>query len=242
MLALAEVKRIAARAETAKQFDAPDTWWETVISLLGLPVEEEAPELRHTPRMTWILAAGILIFGLLACTDLERATGALGLVPAMPWRLGGATFITSFFIHAGAFHLLGNLYFLVVFGDNVEDHLGKGRYLALIALSAVAGSLLHVAVAPHSQVPCVGASGGISGILAFYALRFPMARLVVAVSIRFRVLGWLRIRAWAAFAIWLVLQLLGSLGQARGAGGVSYVAHLGGVLAGLLSWIVWRKL
>jgi membrane associated rhomboid family serine protease len=87
------------------------------------------------------------------------------------------TFVTSFFLHAGIIHLAGNMYFLLAFGHAVENFLRPLRYLALIALAAFIGDLAHIALDPRSQTPCIGASGGIAGVITFYALNFPRMRL-----------------------------------------------------------------
>ena len=96
-------------------------------------------------------------------TQLHEIVSHLGLIPAQATRDGGVTFLTSFFLHAGILHLVGNIYFLFVFGDDVENFLRPFRYLALIAFAAFIGDLAHIAADPHSQIPCVGASGGIAG-------------------------------------------------------------------------------
>ncbi|MHC4677439.1 MAG: rhomboid family intramembrane serine protease, partial [Planctomycetota bacterium] len=104
-----------------------------------------------------------------------------GLVPAELGRRFGLTFVTSFFLHGGLVHLFGNLYYLVVFGDNSEDVLGRGRYLLLIAAATIVGDIAHIVSDPGSTTPCIGASGGISGVLAYYCLRFPKASVGIVV-------------------------------------------------------------
>ena len=101
--------------------------------------------------------------------------------------------------------MLGNLYFLVLFGNHVEDYLGKTRFLLLILVSTVTGDLLHVMAQPNSTVPCVGASGGISGVIAFYALEFPRARLGFLLRYWWR-FQWFQLPAWGAFVLWILLQ------------------------------------
>jgi membrane associated rhomboid family serine protease len=191
--------------------------------------------------MTWTLIGGILLFSLIGFFDLEPAVRTLCLVPADPWRHGGITYLTSFLLHADVFHLLGNLYFLYVFGDNVEDRLGSLRYLVLILGGAVVGDALHICFDPRHDIPLIGASGGISGVIAFYALRFPHARLVCCFSIWMIPFSWLRLPALAYFGIWSVVQLGGSLLQAEGASAVSYLAHVGGFGFGVAYWILYRQ-
>jgi membrane associated rhomboid family serine protease len=151
------------------------------------------------------------------------------------------TFISSFFLHAGVFHLLSNLYFLVIFGDNVEEWLGWKKYLLLLAAATVVGNLFHMSLNMESTLPCVGASGGISGVLAFYALQFPRARLRMLVGCYMRY-GWVKVPAWALFIFWLVFQYVGVRQQVAGLSNVSALAHLGGVVAGLAFWIISREM
>jgi membrane associated rhomboid family serine protease len=136
--------------------------------------------------------------------------------------------------------LLGNLYFFITFGDNVEDYLGHKRFALLLVAATLTGAALHIAINPSSDIPCVGASGGISGLIAFYAFRFPEARLgwLFRMGLYFR---WIRIPAWGWFGIWMLFQALGLILQVSGLSRVSAAAHLGGVLAGVLFWALWRK-
>ena len=101
----------------------------------------------------------------------------LALVPIELFDHAGLGLVSVFFVHGSWWHLLGNMYFLVVFGDNVEDVLGTRRRLLLLLAATIGGSLLQVLGDPHGNIPCVGASGGIAGLIAFYALRFPDVRL-----------------------------------------------------------------
>jgi membrane associated rhomboid family serine protease len=146
------------------------------------------------------------------------------------------TLLTSMFLHGGLLHLLGNMWFLWVFGDNVEDRLGKGRYLLFYLLCGVLASLAHVwltvATGHDTRTPCLGASGAISGVLGAYLVFFPQKRVTV---ILFRVLA--EVPAFVAVGTWFLFQLitgLGALGDAsRAGGGVAYAAHVGGFVAGL---------
>ena len=136
-----------------------------------------------------------------------------------------------------------NLYFLVTFGDNVEDFLGRSRYLALIAVATLFGAILHTLPDPQSAVPVIGASGGISGILAYYTLAFPRSRVGLTHFWYFLYSGgrWVCLPVWVIFAGWLILQFVGVWQQLAGWSNVSALAHLGGVAAGFLLWIVWRN-
>jgi membrane associated rhomboid family serine protease len=174
----------------------------------------------------------------------ERLAPDLAWVPAKPWRLLGLTPITSFLVHAGWLHLLGNLYFLVTFGDNVEDRLGRGRFALLLVLSTLAGNLLHAWVDPRRELPCVGASGGISGLLACYAATWPWERIAVVfprlyLFVRPGVNLW-SVPAVVFLAFWAVWQLALAVFQSAGTGHVSAAAHVGGALAGIALWLAWR--
>jgi membrane associated rhomboid family serine protease len=207
-----------------------------LLCLLGLPVEVEPPPLRSTPWATWTLAVFIVAVSVCAFVRLDAAANALGFEPAEMWRRGGLTFVTSFLLHGSLWHLLGNLYYLLVFGDDVEDRLGAGWYLMLIALSSLTGDLLHAAVNPDSTVPAIGASGGIAGLLAFYALRFPHRTLRISLYGNF-----FDVRVSAAIVAWVLLQLVGAaqatmMPDGKLEGGVAYLAHLGGAAVGVVFW------
>lgn len=218
----------------------PEGLREWVLLFLGLPVEERVPERVRRPWATWGLSGFIVLISLLAWTHWESSVRAFGFIPAEAFRYGGLTWLTAFFLHANLLHLLGNLYFLWLFGDNVEDALGSRRYAGLILAATLVGNFLHWLGDPRSQVPVIGASGGISGIVAFYALRFPQARLKVLYWLWWRPTWFISISVWLWFALWAGLQLLGAFVQLAGRGSVSYLGHLGGVLAGIAFW-VWER-
>ena len=236
LLALHQVELIAERARGGELgAEPPDEAWKVLPGIFGLPVEHEGHPLERVPYLTWALAALVTLVSLVAFRDLKAAVESFALIPAEPFRLGGVTFLTSFLLHGGVLHLLGNMYFLLVFGDNVEDYLGSRRYLLLIGLATVMGDLVHVAVDPRRTIPLIGASGGISGIIAFYALKFPRVRL--GFLLRF---FWIRMPAYIALVLWVLLQLALARMQVAGTTNVSALAHLGGAGAGLVCWLVWR--
>lgn len=242
--ALAEVEQVARQAEreeaeTWSDFAGPEDAWKWIPGLLGMPVECGVEPVRAVPWVTWGLAALLATVFAFTSADLAAVAERFGLIPADPWRLGGLTLLTSFFLHAGLMHLLGNGYFLLVFGDNVEDFLGRWRYVLLLGAATLGGALGHILLNPQSTVPCIGASGGLSGVIVFYALRFPHARL----GILFRYwlfFRWFYMAAWVAMILWLALQLLMTFLQAQGASDVSAAAHLGGAAVGVAAWFVFR--
>src|SRR5205814_889748 len=199
LLAMEEIKRIADEAR-GSDFDSepPEEQWKTIAGFFGFPVEFDAPEEERRPWTTWLLTAIIVGVSLYTLPHLRDVVQHFGLIPAQPARLHYLTFVSSFFLHAGLIHLIGNMYFLIVFGDNVEGFLRPFRYLILIALAAFVGDLAHIAADPQSQTPCVGASGGIAGIITFYALKFPRVRLGFLLRWGFVWFRWIRFPVWFA--------------------------------------------
>ena len=242
MLAIAEVERLSKQAE-GPDLDsaAPEESWKQIAAFVGMPVAFDEPEEQRKPWATWVLSAVIICASLLAFWNLREIVQRFGLIPAEATRLGGLTLITSFFLHAGIIHLAGNMYFLLAFGHAVENFLRPLRYLALIALAALIGDLAHIALDPRSHTPCIGASGGIAGIITFYAFNFPRMRLAFLMRWGFVWFRWIRLPAWFVFVLWFVFQIIGTFEQRVGMSSVSSVAHLGGAATGLLAWLVWRK-
>jgi membrane associated rhomboid family serine protease len=148
----------------------------------------------------------------------------------------------SMFFHGGWAHLIGNMLYLWLFGDNVEDRLGKVLYLVLYFSSGVIAALAQVFIEPLSQIPLVGASGAIAGVLGSYLLLFPGVRVqgIVPLGGFARMTEW---PAWAVLGLWFVLQLFNgvlTLGVPTGGGGVAFFAHIGGFLMGIALTVVVR--
>ncbi len=154
-----------------------------------------------------------------------------GLSPHPLWL----TVFTSMFMHGGLLHIGGNLLYLWIFGNNIEDALGRVRFLLFYFASGVLAAAAQIAVGPNSLIPNVGASGAIAGVLGAYLLLYPNARVLSIVPVFF--LGLLaNVRAFWVLLVWIGLQLfqgLSGLGMQRG-GGVAYFAHIGGFFAGML--------
>jgi membrane associated rhomboid family serine protease/Zn-finger nucleic acid-binding protein len=242
MLAIAEVERLAKEAE-GSDFDSapPDESWKQIAAFLGVPVEFDTVPQARRPWATWLLGTLIIGASVFAFTRLHEMVSQFGLIPAEATRLHGLTFVTSFFLHAGIIHLVGNMYFLFVFGDDVENFLRPFRYLLLIALAAFVGDLAHIALDPRAQTPCIGASGGIAGVITFYALNFPRSRLEFLMRWGFVWFHWIRLPAWFVFVLWILFQAIGTLEQKAGMSSVSSAAHLGGATVGVVAWLLWRK-
>ena len=241
MLAMVEVERLSKQAEGSDLDSAPpEELWKQIAACFGLPVEFDEPEEQRKPWTTCLLSAAIICASLLAFPHLLEAVRRFGLIPAQATRLYGLTFVTSFFVHAGIIHLAGNMYFLLAFGHAVENFLRPLRYLLLIAMAAIIGDLAHIALDPRSQTPCIGASGGIAGVITFYALNFPRMRLAFLMRWGFVWFHWIRLPAWFVFVLWILFQLIGTLEQRAGMSSVSSAAHLGGAAVGVLAWVLWR--
>lgn len=204
------------------------------------PIRDHNPS-RRTPYVTCALIAvnvGIFLIMLRDAGD-PRATAAIletfGLVPAqVSAGYGIAGFVTSMFLHAGVLHLGGNMLFLWIFGDNLEDRFGHAGFLGFYLAGGIAAALIQYLSAPLSQIPMVGASGAIAAVMGGYLLMFPRARIDLLVIIFFYVRIFV-VPAWAMLGLWFVIQAVGSyntLGVDRG--GVAYFAHAGGFAAGLL--------
>jgi membrane associated rhomboid family serine protease/Zn-finger nucleic acid-binding protein len=241
MLAMVEVERLSKQAAGSDLDSAPpEELWKQIAACFGLPVEFDEPEEQRQPWTTWLLSAAIICASLVAFPHLREVVQRFGLIPARATRLYGLTFVTSFFLHAGIIHLAGNMYFLLAFGHAVENFLRPLRYVVVITLAAIVGDLAHIALDPRSQTPCIGASGGIAGVITFYALNFPQMRLAFLMRWGFVWFHWIRLPAWFVFVLWILFQLIGTLEQKAGMSSVSSAAHLGGAAVGVLAWVVWR--
>jgi membrane associated rhomboid family serine protease/Zn-finger nucleic acid-binding protein len=207
----------------------PDNNLQRVLLVLGMPIELNDRVQARTPWATWLLAGLIVLVSVAAFPRLGVTAKQLGFLAGDPFRSGGLTWISSFFLHGGLMHLIGNVYFLLLFGDDVEDILGPARYIALVLAATLLGHFAHCLFTRNLSIPAIGASGGISGLIAFYALEFPNSKIGLLSQYR----GTFRMRVSTAAAIWVFLQILGatlSLGR------VAHVAHLGGALAGYLAY------
>ncbi len=143
------------------------------------------------------------------------------------------TALTSMFLHGGILHLAGNMLFLWIFGDNVEDAMGHIPYLIFYFICGIGAGALHILSNPISNMPMVGASGAISGVLGAYLLLYPKARVDVALVliIIVRMFTW---PAWVVLSAWMIFQVFGGLLSASTGGGIAYWAHIGGFIVGIV--------
>ena len=207
-----------------------------------------------TPAVTILLivlnTAAFLYQEMLPPRALDYFIGHYGIVPD---RLRMASLFTSMFLHGGWLHLIGNMWFLWVFGRNVEDLLGSGRFLLFYLVCGLAAAVIHVFFNPFSRVPTIGASGAIAGVMGAYVIKFPRARITTLVPI-FIFLTTLEIPAIFLLLYWFAIQFfsgVGSIGYSQvSSGGVAWFAHIGGFLAGMLlvglfpekkRWVEWDR-
>jgi membrane associated rhomboid family serine protease len=187
-----------------------------------------------------LIAVNVLVFALTSLASEQAAVAAaygLGYIPSVAFDLAelppgleivpeDLTYLSYAFLHGDLFHLGGNMLFLWVFGDNVEDAMGHFRFLVFYLLCAVAGALLHGLVAPSSQVPLIGASGAIAGVVAAYLILHPRVKIWILAFGRIP----LRIPAFIALVLWIGFQFVMFL--AAGEEQISWACHVGGILAG----------
>ena len=192
-----------------------------VFVFFELPLQAQGPR---------AINALVMQFGLIPNDFTHALTGA----PQYPLGANLLTVLTSMFMHGGITHIVGNMWFLWIFGDNVEDRIGHFGFLAFYLVCGVAAALTDIALAPRSPVPMIGASGAIAGVMGGYFVLYPRARVLTWVFFIF--FWWLP--AWIWLGIWFLQQFFSTAVVASSAyhqkGGVAFAAHVGGFLAGLI--------
>jgi membrane associated rhomboid family serine protease len=208
------------------------------------PIADVIPS-RTTPYVT----IGIIVLNAVAFlyelqfseSELQLFVLSFGVVPAyFSWL----PVLTSMFLHGGWLHVLGNMLYLWIFGDNVEDRLGHGLFLLFYLLCGTAAALGQVITQPYSVVPMIGASGAIAGVMGAYFVLYPYSRVLTAIFILF-FLDIVEIPAIFFLGIWFLMQFfsgIGSLGADAAEGGVAFWAHVGGFVVGALTGALWRAL
>jgi len=212
------------------------------------PIRDHNPSER-TPYVTiGLIAANVAVF--LVGLGLFQDDRALALFyydyALLPMRLSNgenyAALVTSTFIHGGFVHLAGNMLFLWIFGDNLEDEMGHLPFLFFYLVSGIGASLAQAAMNPMSTIPIVGASGAIAGVMGGYLLLFPRARvdIFVFLIVFFRIFS---IPSWILLGVWFAMQVVSGINGDSAGGGVAYWAHMGGFVAGLvLTLPLWLRL
>ncbi len=227
------------------------------------PYRDDNPTL-STPVVTLLLIGAnlvvwVLVQGMGSDPQLARSVCELGLIPgeflgrvvagtSVPLSPGEScvlgverhwyTPLSSMFLHGGWFHLIGNMWFLWVFGNNVEDSMGRGRYLAFYLLCGLGAAAAQTFINPSSVVPMVGASGAISGVMGAYVILYPRVRVHMLVFL-FIFVTRIVVPAYLMIGYWFLLQLIGG-SAAQGEGGVAFWAHVGGFAAGAVLIAIFR--
>ncbi len=194
---------------------------------------------------SFIIAVNVLVFFL----ELSQGQGLdgfikiYGLVPArysIPQISAYFTtgqqvlsFLTFMFLHGGFLHLLGNVWFLYIFGDNVEDRLGHFRYLVFYLLCGLASGISHLVINWHSMIPTIGASGAIAGVMGAYFILYPRAKVLTLVPI-FIFFQFIELPAFLFLGVWFLFQFLSAAGASAQAGGIAWWAHIGGFVFGVI--------
>lgn len=207
-----------------------------------LPIGDDNSQRRLFPIVTYgLIAANVLVF-FLELVGGDAFIEAWSFVPAQFLQNPAGEFITIFtslFLHAGWIHLGGNMLYLLIFGDNVEDRFGHLKFLIFYFLSGLAACFAQFAVSMFSEIPTLGASGAIAGVLAAYLILFPGRR------VRMLLAAWIvTLPAVLVIGVWIVIQIVsgvGTLASATNTGGVAYMAHVGGFTAGLILTLFFRN-
>jgi membrane associated rhomboid family serine protease len=210
-----------------------------------IPLRDIIPS-RTTPYVTIsLISLNVLVF--LYELSLGRAVDAFtlywGLVPA---AFSWVTVFTSMFLHGGLLHVAGNMLYLWIFGDNVEDRMGHGRFLVFYLLCGVAAALAQTITAPDSVIPMVGASGAIAGVMGAYFVLYPKSRIVTLIPLFF-FFQVIEVPAILFLGIWFIMQFLSGVGSivtavgGQSGGGVAVWAHVAGFVAGISGVIVFRR-
>jgi membrane associated rhomboid family serine protease len=210
-----------------------------------LPLSDHNPR-RTVPVINSLLIAANVVFFLWELSlgpNIERALFAVAFIPARFWAspniaLHVFQMMVSMFLHGGWLHLIGNMWYLWVFGDNIEDRLGHTRYAVFYVLCGLLATLAHAFASPMSRVPSIGASGAIAGVLGAYLVLFPRAQVTTLIPI-FIFITVREIPAILVLGLWFVLQFFSGVASAnipdaQNAGGVAYFAHIGGFVAGMI--------
>ena len=186
---------------------------------------------RSRPVITYALIGLNIIIFIISLFDFENIITTYGFKPS---EFVLTTLITSMFLHGGPGHILGNMWYLFMFGDNVEDKLGKEKYILFYLVAGIAATLAHYAMNIGSAIPTIGASGAISGVLGAYLVWFPHARIHY---VAYYMSG--RTSAYVILGFWFLMQFLGILGSG---GGIAFFAHIGGFIFGAAFAWIYKKL
>ncbi len=213
-----------------------------------IPFKDDNPT-QITPYMTWVFIGLCILVFLYEVSLPPRMSEAFvymyGAIPAVVFGYaqlppdlvmlpGYGTLISSMFLHGGWMHLISNMLYLWIFGDNVEDVMGHTKFIVFYVVCGVLAALSHAFIDPQSNIPMVGASGAISGILGAYLLLYPHARVLVLIPLGFFT-RLMYVPAGLVLGLWIVMQVLsGGMSLGSSGGGVAFFAHIGGFVAGMV--------
>jgi len=213
-----------------------------------IPLKDDNPT-SNKPIVTYFLIGSCVLIFLIQLSSQSYQTGQLfysyGLIPSvlmghnqLPMDLyavpGFVTIFTSMFLHGGFMHLIGNMLYMWIFADNIEDNLGPAKFLVFYLLAGVGAAMTQVLMDTHSQIPMVGASGAIGGVLGAYLINHPNARVLVLIPFGF-FSQLIKIRALYVLGFWFILQFIST------GGGVAYAAHIGGFISGMILILFFNK-
>lgn len=219
-----------------------------------IPLKDDNP-VSKTPVVTYSLIAICIIVFVLEITSSSYSTGQLfysyGVIPAvltgkaeLPVTIATIpaelTLISSMFMHGGFMHLVGNMLYLWIFADNIEDGLGPIKFIIFYILAGIAAALTQVYMNTNSTIPMVGASGAIGGVLGAYLVNYPKAKVLVLIPLGF-FSQIVRIPAKYVLGFWFVLQFISSSFSSSEGGGVAYGAHIGGFIFGVIAILFFNR-
>jgi membrane associated rhomboid family serine protease len=202
-----------------------------------IPLRDTQPSSSPPIVTVLIISLNVLVFLYQISLNQYESNYLIATYGLIPDRLHYSALLTSMFLHGGFMHLIGNMWFLWIFGDNVEDVLGHGKYLLFYLLCGILAAIVHVALNSDSRLPTIGASGAIAGVMGAYVVKFPHSRIITLVFI-FIFLTTVEVPAAFMLIYWFVIQLfsgVGSIGYSNvSRGGTAWFAHVGGFLAGVI--------
>lgn len=201
-----------------------------------IPLRDTQPSYSRPVVTILIIVINVLVFLFEVSLDPYSRNEFIAYYGLVPDRFQYTDLLTSMFLHGGWLHVIGNMWFLWIYGDNVEDVLGHGKFALFYLLCGIAAGLTHLLFNPFSRMPTVGASGAIAGVMGAYLVKFPHARIVTLVPI-FIFFTTLDLPAYFLLIYWFVIQFfsgVGSIGYSNSSqGGVAWFAHVGGFVAGI---------
>jgi len=218
-----------------------------------IPLKDDNPT-SGRPTVTYFLIGLCVVVFLMQLGSQSYKTGQLfysyGLIPSvlmghdqLPMDIYAVpayvTIFSSMFMHGGWMHLIMNMLFMWVFADNIEDNLGSRNFIIFYILCGIGAAMAHVLMDTHSQIPMIGASGAISGVLGAYIINHPKARILVLIPFFFIFI--IKIRALYVLGYWFVLQFINSYTMSSQEGGVAYAAHIGGFVSGMILILFFNK-